>query len=78
MAGLNLYAMGRGGLGGVQVGTGPTQTTDATIAAFSPNATLTVTAGSNPLHPNQPFGLATWVGVGAIVLLVVIRHSLPR
>lgn len=29
------------------------------------------------LTPNDPFGIAFWGGVACVVLLVVIRHSLP-
>jgi hypothetical protein len=74
MAGTNLYAWGRGGAGaGAQIGTPAT----ATVAAFSPNATVSTSTGVNPFHPQHPFGLAFWTGVGAIVLLAFIRHSLP-
>ena len=75
MPGLNLYAAARGGggIGGVQ-----SAPATAAVAAFSPNATVSVTTGGHPLHPNQPFGLAFWTGVGAIALLCLVRHSLPR
>jgi hypothetical protein len=73
--GLDLYAAARGG-----ASAGSTQAAPVTagVAAFSPNATVALNAGGNPLHPNQPFGLAFWTGVGAIALLLVVRHSLPR
>jgi hypothetical protein len=74
MPGLNLYAAARGGAGVGAAGA----PADAAVAAFSPNATVSVTSQPNPLHPNQPFGLAVWIGAGAMLLLVVIRHSLPR
>ncbi len=75
MPGLDLYAAARGG-GSV----GPSQSAPATaaVAAFSPNATVAMTAGPHWAHPSKPFGLAFWTGVGAMTLLVLIRHSLPR
>lgn len=76
MAGLNLYAAARGGgaLSGVKQSTPAT----AAVAAFSPNATVSITTAGHPLHPNQPFGLAFWTGIGALGLLLLIRHSLRR
>lgn len=76
MPGIDLYAAARGGgkLGGVQ----QTAPATAAVAAFSPNGTVALTSGPHWAHPSQPFGLAFWTGVGALALLVLIRHSLPR
>lgn len=73
MAGLTFRAASRSGAApAVQVGA------TATVAAFSPGASINVTAQVHPLSPSTPFGVAVWVGVGAIVLLALIRHSLPK
>lgn len=53
-------------------------TATATAAAFSPGATINVTAKVSPLSPKTGFGLAFWGGVVAVVLLIAIRQSLPR
>ena len=74
MAGTNLYAWGRGGAG-AQASVGSPAT--ATVAAFSPNATVSTSTSANPFHLMQPFGMAFWAGVGAIGLLILLRHSLP-
>ena len=34
--------------------------------------------GGNPFSPSHPFGLYSWIGVGSIVGLVLIWHSLPK
>lgn len=44
--------------------------------AFGPPSTAGQ-GGRHPLHPAHSFGLAFWLGVGALVLLVSVRHSLP-
>lgn len=51
-----------------------------TAAAFQPGSTPVVTGsmGGNALMPNTPFGLGFWIGVGALGLLIFIRHTLPR
>jgi len=74
MPGLNLYAAARGGASS-GVATVPAT---AAVAAFSPNATVSVTSGKHWAHPSDPFGLAFWSGVAAFGLLLFIRHSLPR
>ena len=78
MAGLNL----RGGAG-ISLSSVTMMPADAqatlTAAAFGPGATNQATpSASHPLNPKQPFGTAFWAGVTAIVLLVVIRRSLPN
>lgn len=76
MAGLNLRGGATVNLGGVT----PAPTTgngSVTMAAFSPGATPTAT-GPSALSPTKPFGASLWIGVGAIVLLCLVRHSLPR
>jgi hypothetical protein len=47
-------------------------------AAFGPSASGQAGSKYAGLSPSQPTGLAFWVGVGAIVALVIIRQSLPR
>jgi hypothetical protein len=47
-------------------------------AAFGPQSSGSASGKYAGLSPAQPTGLAFWVGVGAIVALVVIRQSLPR
>lgn len=47
-------------------------------AAFSPGATQAMETGPSSVSPTHAFGLTLWVGVGALVLLVVVRQSLPR
>jgi hypothetical protein len=78
MPGLNLGVMG-----GVKATAGNGYTSvaapaTASEAGFGPGYTAaggpsTMTA----LTPNDPFGIAFWLGVGAVAALLVIRHSLP-
>ena len=76
MAGTNLYAWGKAGASmGANPGKNPS---NAAIAAFSPGATVSVSSQQPWWHPSTPFGMALWTGAGAIVLLALIRHSLPR
>ena len=76
MAGTNLYAWGKVGASlGSTAGKTPS---NAAIAAFSPGATTSVSTEKPWWHPATAFGMALWTGVGAIVLLALIRHSLPR
>lgn len=58
------------------VGTANTGTVDA--AAFMPGATVQPQSRGSALSPASPPGLAFWVGVGALVALGLIRHSLPN
>lgn len=82
MPGLNLGVMG-----GVRANTSNSgggfssqvAPTTATEAGFGPGYSV---AGSpstaNIVSPNDPFGVALWGGIGALVLLLLIRHSLPN
>ena len=82
MAGLNLSV---GGFGGVKSTTAPqygssssyASGTTASSAAFSPGMT-TPTMSNNQVSMKTPTGMATWIGVAAIVGLVALRHSLPN
>jgi hypothetical protein len=77
MAGLNLRMMG-----GVSAVPGPGYSSDmssATSAAFGPGYTQAGLPGAaETFKPNDPFGIAFWVGVASLVGLLVIRHSLPQ
>jgi hypothetical protein len=80
VAGLNLGVGGFGGVGSTaspQYGTANSYA-NVTQAAFGPGMSAPVTPPSQTLFPNDPFGIAVWVGIGAVALLVLIRHSLPR
>jgi len=79
MGGLSLRV---GGFGGVRSssspkwgqGTGPSSVTQA---AFGPGYTAPAPSGGSVLAPNDGFGVAFWMGVGAIAALCFIRYSLP-
>lgn len=47
-------------------------------AAFGPGATVPVERTKGSLAPSTPVGLSVWVGIGAVVALVLIRQSLPN
>ena len=47
-------------------------------AAFGPGGTAPVENTKMGLHPSTPTGLATYVGIGAVIALVLIRRSLPN
>lgn len=34
--------------------------------------------GKGPLHPGTGFGAGFWLAVGGMVVLVIVRQSLPR
>ncbi len=76
MPGLNL-----GTYGGVsarpQATTAPNQATSVTAAAFGPGYTVSGPSTSAALTPNDPGGIAFWVGLGGIGGLVYLRHTLP-
>lgn len=87
MPGLSLNAGLRGQFGGAAVpatmatpGTPDGGMGGVTAAAFQPGATPTTNPGKGlgALHPGKSFGLAFWMGVGAIGLLIFIRSTLPR
>lgn len=83
MAGLNLYA---GGFGGVKGTTAPqygsAQSYDngvsAQSAAFGGPFTTPTFSNGQMVSPKHGFGLAVWIGVGAIVGLAALRSSLPN
>jgi len=83
MAGLNLYA---GGFGGVrstpqpQYGSAASYSSgaSATSAAFAGPSTTPTASTAQIISPKNGFGLAVWMGVGAIGLLALIRSSLPN
>lgn len=77
MGGLNLRGTAAVSFGGAMPAPS-TGTATVTAAAFGPGATVAGKSRSSSLNPGTPFGLAFWVGVGSIVVLAVIRHSLPR
>lgn len=76
MPGMNL-----GTFGGVsrrpQATTAPNQATSVTAAAFGPGYTTSGPSTKSALTPNDPGGIAFWVGVGGIAGLVYLRHTLP-
>jgi len=74
MAGLNLGIMASAGNGY----TSSTTPQSATEAGFGTGSTMSGSpSGLSACTPNDPFGVALWTGVGALALLLVIRHSLP-
>ena len=83
MAGLKLYA---GGFGGVQNTTAPqygsassySSGMSATSAAFAGPATNPVPTMGQTLSPKEGFGLSLYIGMGAIVGLILLRNSLPN
>lgn len=80
MAGLSLRVGGFGGVGQTQdpsYGTTDSYNT-VTSAAFGPGVTVPASSNAASLSPTNGLGLAFWTGAAAIVLLVVVRSSLPR
>lgn len=73
MAGLNLGVMG-----GVKLSTPQSQPASIAEAAYGSGFSGPAPSRGEALAPNDAFGMSFWSGVGAIVLLLVIRHSLPR
>jgi hypothetical protein len=51
-----------------------------TSAAFGPGYTAPASSASMgaALKPDDPFGIAFWIGIAALAGLVFIRQSLPR
>lgn len=47
-------------------------------AAFSPGATQSPQTRGQALSLSTPQGLTFWVGVGSLLALALIRHSLPK
>jgi hypothetical protein len=79
MSGLSLKVGGFGGVGTTDNANYGTQDSYNTVtsAAFGPGATVSTPSAGQVLAPNDGFGLACTVGIVAVVLLVVIRQSLP-
>jgi hypothetical protein len=80
MSGLSLKV---GGFGGVGTTADPSfGTSDSynsvTQAAFGPGVTVPASGPGAALSPKGGVGLAFWTGCAAIVLLVVVRSTLPR
>lgn len=80
MSGLSLRIGGFGGVGSTDSPSyGSSDSYDSVTAqAFGPGATLPSGSVKNSLHPARPVGAAVWTGAAAIVLLVLVRRSLPR
>ena len=83
MAGLKLYAGGFGGTqptGSPQYGSAASYNSgmSATSAAFAGASTNPTPTFGQTISPKNGFGLAVWMGVGAIVLLTALRSSLPN
>ena len=68
-------------MGGVRASAGTgykTGPVSATEAAFGPGYTMAgAPTSTKALAPNDPFGVAFWVGVGSLALLLFVRYSLP-
>jgi hypothetical protein len=84
MAGLRLSS---GIYGGVSSTTAPQYGSDtsymsgmgaANTQAFAGVATNPIPTLGSVVSPANAFGLATWLGVGAIVALIALRNSLPN
>lgn len=58
----------------VRAGSVPNPTT-ASAAAFGPG--LNVAAQGSALLPNNPGGIAFWIGVGGFLALAAIYYTLP-
>ena len=83
MAGLNLNVGGFGGYGGVSTTPSAswgssTSYENVSSAAFGPGVTVEGPSASSVLAPNDPFGVAFWLGVASVAALVFIRYSLPN
>lgn len=78
MSGLNLnLGIGSQVSATGQVGSFPAVT--AGQAGFGPSFTSTpVTSKASALAPTDAFGIALWVGIGSLALLLFIRYSLPN
>jgi hypothetical protein len=79
MGGLSLQVGGFGGVGSTGNANYGTQDSynSVTSAAFGPGSTVQTPSAASVLSPTNGFGVAFCTGVAAVVLLVVIRHSLP-
>jgi hypothetical protein len=61
---------------------GGASATASTTSSSSDLAAMTygppAAGGKGPLHPGTGFGSGFWLAVGGVVLLVIVRQSLPR
>ena len=80
MAGLSLRVGGFGGVGSTDSPSYGSSTSydSVTAQAFGPGVTMPSGSVKHSLHPSQPVGAACTAGVVAVVLLVLVRRSLPR
>ena len=76
MAGLNLSMGGVTSAPQASYGTSTSYAPTVTQAAFGQGAT--VDGGGSALSPMSPVGLSVYVGVAAVLALVLIRRSLPN
>lgn len=78
MAGLSL----RTGMNGVNPSAPPSYAPNGTAsvmaAAFGPGVTVPTEDVGGRLRPGTPVGLSVWVGIGAVIALVLVRQSLPN
>ncbi len=72
-------ALGAGAFGGAaataSVGSGSSGASNG--SALSPGGVMSGSGGTNPFLPNHPAGIAFYVGVGSVILLVALWYSLP-
>jgi hypothetical protein len=81
MAGLNLGVYGRAQptSGGSGFSSSPAAASTATEMAFGPGYTQQgSTSASGALTSTSPGSWAFWTSIGAIVVLALVRHSLPN
>lgn len=77
MAGLSLN-MGLGGVGSTPPASYSNAGTASVMqAAFGPGATQPVSS-KRALSPSEPVGLSVYIGIAAVIALVLIRQSLPN
>lgn len=78
MAGLNLASGLRFRASTATTTAQAPNTGSVNYAAFQPGSTQSMQSRGSLFSPGTSFGLAFWVGVGSTVVLVLIRHSLPK
>lgn len=76
MAGLSIRTGLSGRFSTATASTANTGSVD--MAAFAPGATQAPETKAGALTPDDPVGIALWVGVAALAGLVFIRWTLPR
>lgn len=78
MAGMNLGAGAQVRMGMPASFSSAPMAATATEAAFGSAYTQPgIPDAKAALWPNDPFGMAFWLGVGSLFALVIIRYSLP-